>query len=172
MKNKFVINEDIVEIYIEASIGLQKAIIDLEDLSKVNSIKGSWYLIVRKGKIESVLTKVQIKKQRKKVAIHRLIMNCPKNMVVDHIDGNVLNNKKSNLRIVTQNENATNLAMETRRTKSGYTDIYIEHDNKYAVRIKNKRYGRYSTIDEALKVRNNIIFKEFPLRRDRYINYL
>lgn len=37
--------------------------------------------------------------------MHRLLMNEPEGMSVDHIDGDGLNNQRSNLQIVTQAEN-------------------------------------------------------------------
>ena len=40
--------------------------------------------------------------------MHRLIMNVPIKMEVDHIDRNGLNNQKSNLRIVTHQQNSMN----------------------------------------------------------------
>jgi hypothetical protein len=45
--------------------------------------------------------------------MHRLIMNAPEGMVVDHIDGDRLNNIKKNLRVCTIKENARNIKPNT-----------------------------------------------------------
>ncbi len=44
----------------------------------------------------------------KKVYMHRLIMNNPIGLVVDHINNQTLDNRRENLRIVSQSENIAN----------------------------------------------------------------
>lgn len=59
---------------------------------------------------------------RKQVSMHRLIMNAPKGMVVDHIDGNGLNNRRSNLRLCTPGQNMCN--RRKYRGKSQYKGVF------------------------------------------------
>lgn len=42
------------------------------------------------------------------VRLHRLLMGAPKGLIVDHIDGNGLNNRRANLRVGTQSQNCVN----------------------------------------------------------------
>lgn len=162
MKNKYKIVDDVVIICINSKYGDCECIIDREDFDKVNQFNTSWYLVYNKSRIESVVTKIQRNKVRKSIKLHVLLTDRPDGLVVDHIDGNVLNNKKSNLRVVTAEENATNLK-DYNTSSSGYQNIYFEK-GKYSVRIKPKRYGRYDTIEEAVKVRDRVVKERFPLR--------
>jgi hypothetical protein len=58
-----------------------------------------------------------------KIPMHRLIMNCPKDMVVDHANRDTLDNRKENLRICTHSQNSTNRAA---RGKSKYFGVAVK----------------------------------------------
>ncbi len=59
-----------------------------------------------------------------------------KGMVIDHLDGNPLNNKKNNLRICTHAENMRNSKIRI-NNKSGYKGVsYQENSNNYRASIR------------------------------------
>lgn len=69
-------------------------------------------------------------------------MNCPEDKVVDHLNGDPLDCRKSNMRVCSQKDN-----MRNRHGVKGYT--YDKSKGKYMVRYHNKFYGRYATEEEA-----------------------
>jgi len=79
------------------------AIVDDEDFEKLSMFK--WQLSSY-GYAKAVINK-------RHTFMHRLIMNAPEGMVVDHIDGDRLNNIKKNLRVCTVKENARNIKPNT-----------------------------------------------------------
>lgn len=70
------------------------------------------------------------------VLMHRFIMNAPKNMEVDHINHNTLDNRKENLRICTRGENEHNRSKENKLNPRDYT-------SKYKGLAINKQNGYY-----------------------------
>jgi len=100
---------------IKISVGKSFAIIDEEDFELVSSIK--WYesKSIIKGKYYNsyALGKLGTDKNRKTVSMHRLIMGNPEGLVIDHINHNGLDNRKSNLRAVTFSENQKNLRADS-----------------------------------------------------------
>ncbi|MDD4321610.1 MAG: HNH endonuclease [Acidaminococcaceae bacterium] len=78
--------------------------------------------------------------------MHREIANAPRGMQVDHIDGNGLNNCKSNLRIVNNRQNQQN---QRKKKGSGYTGAgWDKKLNKWRAHIringKLKHLGYYN----------------------------
>lgn len=64
-----------------------------------------------------------------KVLMHRFILNAQKELEVDHIDGNGLNNQKLNLRIVTHSRNMQNRKNNS-NNKSGYKGVFFNKREK------------------------------------------
>ena len=73
-------------------------------------------------------------------------------MVVDHIDGNGLNNRRSNLRIASPIQNSRNRKISTINT-TGYKGVtHIVKSHKYRARIGDGgkvNLGRFDTPEEA-----------------------
>ena len=77
----------------------------------------------------------------------------PGDMMVDHIDRDPTNNRVSNLRLASRQQNGQN---SSRSSKSGYRGVY-QHRGKWRVVIRNKTYGSFDTPDEAALHYNKII---------------
>lgn len=85
--------------------------------------------------------------------IHRLIMKPPKGVEIDHIDGNRLNNQKSNLRFATSAQNKINRGPR-KDNKSGYKGVsWHKQRNCWTARIMvdgfYKHLGLFKDIKEA-----------------------
>ena len=78
------------------------------------------------------------------IRLHRLIMNCPEDKVIDHLNGNKLDCRKINMRICSQEENSNN-----RHNTKGY--CYDKSKGRWMVRYRGKFCGRYDTEEEAKK---------------------
>lgn len=66
----------------------------------------------------------------------KILMNPEENKVIDHIDGDRANNRRSNLRIANLSENAWNTALMTTNS-SGYKGVYFHKaSGKYHVSIR------------------------------------
>lgn len=107
----------------------------------------------------------------KKIFIHRLIMNCfDKDKEVDHINHNVFDNRKINLRIVTKNKNMQNRS-KPKNNKSGtkgvcfykgYWTAYITFDGN------RKHLGAFKEKEKAIEAR--LIAEEKYFGEYSYIN--
>jgi hypothetical protein len=87
------------------------AVCDWSDWGKVRSY--NWNLTTRNKTLGAGCLYAQAWSSnstgsRNRVTMHQLIMQPPKGLVVDHINGNGLDNRRENLRLVTHQENSFN----------------------------------------------------------------
>jgi len=61
----------------------------------------------------------------KQIFMHRMILDAPDDMEVDHINGNPQDNRRSNLRLCTHRQNGINRKMSKNNT-SGYRGVYFD----------------------------------------------
>lgn len=84
------------------------------------------------------------------VYLHRHIMKPPKNMQVDHINGNKLDNRRANLRICNNADNNYNKGQRKGKYKGVH---YSNNSNKWVAQItkngKTKHLGLFVDQDDA-----------------------
>lgn len=126
------------------------SLIDSEDFERVSQHK--WF--ARKYQHSDkfgVLGKVN----GKMIYLHRFIINPPDKSLIDHINGNPLDNRKSNLRLATH---AQNLYNRKTKNKTGYKGVQPCNSKKNPfmayIKIQGKRVhlGQFKTAEEAARV--------------------
>ena len=101
----------------------------------------------------------------KTVYLHRLILNTPAGLEVDHINGDSLDNRRKNLRVVTRSQNEMNKAKPAHNT-SGYKGVSIYRaTGKFSAYIeinqKKIHIGYFKTREEAAHVYNQFASQLF-----------
>ena len=155
--NKVVFKDGVALIYLKNC--KNPAIIDAEDYDKV---KDFYWTAMRGNYIRSQSYKHS---RVGHLLLHRLIMNADNNVQIDHIDGNPLNNSKSNLRFATSQQNSFNRSKSTKNT-SGQTGVsWIERDKCWRAYItvskKLHHIGCFKTKEDAIKAREDAEIKYF-----------
>jgi hypothetical protein len=126
------------------------AIVDAEDYEWLSQYK--WYAAISRR--ESFYARRN--SPNGVVSMHRMIMKAPDGMVVDHINGNGLDNRRCNLRVCTQDQNALN-SRPRLHTKSKFKGVYPWGDKWRAkITYKGKAYhlGLFATELEAAQARD------------------
>ncbi len=108
-----------------------------EELSKFK-----WY-VSHEGRNRMYAFRLDRENGNRHTRIHRVIMGAKPDKVVDHQDGNPLNNLRSNLRICTQWENGKNVGLRVNNT-SGWKGVSWQKNRGYwqaIIRINGKMTG-------------------------------
>jgi len=136
MKNKYKIVGDTLIVYNRKDN--REMLFDAEDFNIVN--KHTWYINIR-----YVTTRIRkIDNKQTGMYAHRLIMSFPNNFYIDHINGNKLDNRKINLRLVTNSQNQHNQLNVSGCYKQKYGWSATIHANGKSIYL-----GNYNTKDEA-----------------------
>lgn len=144
-ENEIVFHDEYAEIvlYNKENLECARSIIDLGYVDKLKqykwSLRGDGYCVNKIG------------------LLHRVIMDCPEDMLIDHISRDKLDNRKSNLRICTKQQNNINKGIISKNTSGTTGVIWDKSRNKWRSQIKlngkNRILGRFNNIEDAIKSR-------------------
>ena len=127
------------------------------DLEDYDLIKNYCWMISHNGYVITDISKSNNKLP--KIQMHRLVMDCPENLFIDHKNHNTFDNRKYNLRIATKSQNAMNQIIKTNNT-SGIAGVSWDKDvqkwSAYIMLNYNKIHlGYYEDFDKAVEARKN-----------------
>jgi len=135
----------------------QEVLVDNDIYEQIKD-KYVWVKLDKKNNAQSV--KVSEFGNRNGEVLSRFITKAQKGFVVDHIDGNVLDNRRKNLRVCTQAENSRNKNIQKNNT-SGTPSVRWQKDAKaWRVRFKYLKQkiqiGYFKDKEEACYVRDQV----------------
>lgn len=151
--NTYDFNDNTVHVYDNTN---NKIIIDRDDFDK---IKDFYWYVDKKGYVVAT-------EQKKVIKLHRFLLNITdKYQCVDHINHIKIDNRKSNLRIVSNSQNLMNHKKFSSNT-SGITGVnWHKRDCVWQAQItvNNKKIylGSFNDFEEAVKIRKQAEEKYF-----------
>jgi hypothetical protein len=161
LKNDYEIRGDTTVIFIKRRNGdVYEVLIDTEDLPRLIERGGSWCIDLPYGRDDRMPYAIRNAKnpatgRRCYEKMHRFIVSADEGKVVDHINGNTLDNRKCNLRITDQFVNQQNRRGANRNSKSGIRGVYWNATKKMwtaSVMINRREYRkRFKTKEEAIE---------------------
>jgi hypothetical protein len=115
------------------------AIVDVDDYDKLSADK--WHLFENKNSSNFYAARTQ---DCRNVFMHRRIMNAPPAALVDHINRNGLDNRKKNLRVVTNQQNCWNSDRGINTGSSRYKGVRLDkRSGRWYASIRNNGKKMY-----------------------------
>ena len=146
--------------YIELTKGLS-VLVDDADYEKYNQFNWSAH---RSGKKYYPVRKVKINGKSREIYLHREIVNAPSGLHVDHINGDSLDCRRENMRLVTHSQNAMNRRLRS-DNKTGVVGVSRRRSGKYLAYYsdngKFKTLGSFPTLEEAKSAREAVEAKHY-----------
>ena len=139
------------------------ALVSPEDFERVSSLK--WYSQIRRPGLGPYAVRFE---GRKPIYMHRFILAAPRGLDVDHVDGDGLNNVRSNIRVASRSQNNGNTSARRGRQ---YKGAYKRLGYTYSARIQGRHIGNFPTEEqaaraydsEALKIWGEFARLNFPI---------
>lgn len=153
MKNKYHIKNNIIVIFL---FNGETTKVSKRHMEKLRNFRGRWTLDhdYRTG-VPYVKSQIMVKGVTTTTILTRFLLEPPDDKVVDHINGDTLDNTDENLRVVPHAVNAQNREMLNSDSQTGIRGIRLNRHGNYrpVPMINGKRYSLPSkkTIEEAVE---------------------
>ena len=165
MRNKYLIANDTAVIFVNYKGQRYEVLVDAKDVPRLRGFR--WVVRTQLSRTGRRLTsptayvagyRTIAPNIREMAYLHRLIMRPRPGLVVDHINGDPLDNRRRNLRVVTVAQNNQN--RRTSGNATGVRNVYQAADGKYVVSVsvggRSKYFGRYESLFEASQVAKDV----------------
>jgi hypothetical protein len=163
--NEYIVKDDCAVIYIKNQKGeTYESYIDIDDLDKLIKLNYSWHLFwsttTKSYYVKTTERYVEEsgRKYSRTIYLHRYLLNAPEELYIDHLNHNTLDNRKSNLKIVTNIENHENRRFRPNiNSSTGVKNVtYAKREKKYIVQFwvngSNLRIGKFDNLEDAKKL--------------------
>ncbi len=151
--------------YINITKG-KRVLVDDDDFKFLNQWHWYWHTGYAARRLNLGINKSKI------LLMHRALLSVPENKEVDHINGDRLDNRKANLRIVSHQENMQNMKKRVNSTSKfrgvsfhkGAWDVQLWNNGKhiYIGRFKDEIQAAKIADSESIKLFGKLAKLNFP----------
>lgn len=140
-------------------VTLANGLVAMVDDDKFDAVSAyRWHPHIRKHTTYAV-TNVTIRGKRTKIYMHRLVVQAPVGLVVDHINHNGLDNRAENLRAVPRSVNTHNKKNAT--SNAGFFGVRKVKSGNYIATVGKRHVGTFVSAKEAAVARDAVAFDMF-----------
>lgn len=125
------------------------ALVDADDYETLVKLK--WYASTNKNGNTYAMRDIVVDGIKKHFRMHRVVVNAPPELFVDHINHDGLDNRRANLRLCTKSENMKNRSGACRGASSAYLGVAWKKDVNLwqaGIRYNGKRHALGTFKDE------------------------